>query len=54
MVTVPRPYPKEFRDDVVNVARNLEPASICLETCDDRLLFERVGGGVVRQVSVRP
>ena len=25
MFTVPKLYPKEFRDDVVNVARNREP-----------------------------
>ena len=25
MFTVPKPYPKEFRDDVVRVARNREP-----------------------------
>lgn len=25
MYTVPNPYPKEFRDDVVRVARNREP-----------------------------
>ena len=25
MLTVPKPYPKEFRDDVVNVARNRQP-----------------------------
>ncbi len=25
MFTVPKPYPEEFRDDVVNVARNREP-----------------------------
>lgn len=25
MCTVPKPYPKEFRDDVVLVARNREP-----------------------------
>jgi transposase-like protein len=25
MSTVTKPYPKEFRDDVVNVARNREP-----------------------------
>jgi transposase len=25
MCTVPKPYPKEFREDVVNVARNREP-----------------------------
>jgi transposase len=25
MFTVPKPYPKEFRDDVVNVARNRQP-----------------------------
>jgi len=27
MCTVPKPYLKEFRDDVVRVARNLEPGS---------------------------
>ena len=25
MYTVPKPYPREFRDDVVRVARNREP-----------------------------
>jgi transposase-like protein len=25
MCTVPKPYPREFRDDVVNVARGREP-----------------------------
>ena len=25
MYTVPKPYPKEFRDDVVRIARNREP-----------------------------
>lgn len=25
MITMPKPYPKEFRDDVVRVARNREP-----------------------------
>ena len=25
MCTVPKPYPREFRDDVVRVARNREP-----------------------------
>ncbi|TDE89687.1 transposase [Occultella glacieicola] len=25
MITVTKPYPKEFRDDVVRVARNREP-----------------------------
>ena len=27
MFTVPKPYPKEFRDDVVSVARNREPGT---------------------------
>ena len=27
MFIVPKPYPKEFRDDVVNVARNREPGT---------------------------
>ena len=26
MLIVPKPYPEEFRDDVVNVARNRQPA----------------------------
>ncbi|WP_341241146.1 transposase [uncultured Nocardioides sp.] len=28
MYTVPKPYPKEFRDDVVRVARNREPGQL--------------------------
>ena len=28
MYTVPKPYPKEFRDDVVRVARNREPGGL--------------------------
>jgi len=27
MLTLPKPYPEEFRDDVVSVARSREPAS---------------------------
>jgi transposase len=28
MYTVPKPYPKEFRDDVVRVARSREPGQL--------------------------
>ncbi len=28
MCTVPKPYPREFRDDVVRVARNREPGQL--------------------------
>src|SRR5690606_11527317 len=35
MDTVPKPYPKEFRDDVVRVARNREPGQKLKQIADD-------------------
>ena len=35
MFTVPKPYPKEFRDDVVNVARNREPGQTIKQIATD-------------------
>jgi transposase-like protein len=35
MYTVPEPYPKEFRDDVVNVARTREPGQTIKQIAAD-------------------
>jgi transposase len=35
MCTVPKPYPREFRDDVVNVARNREPGVTIKQIASD-------------------
>ena len=35
MCTVPKPYPKEFRDDVVNVARSREPGQTIKQIAAD-------------------
>jgi transposase len=35
MSTVPRPFPKEFRDDVVRVARNREPGVTIKQVATD-------------------
>ena len=35
MCTVPKPYPKEFRDDVVRVARNREPGVTVEQIAND-------------------
>ena len=35
MNTVPKPYPQEFRDDVVNVARNREPGQTIKQIAAD-------------------
>jgi transposase len=35
MCTVPKPYPKEFRDDVVTVARNREPGQTIKQIAAD-------------------
>jgi len=35
MCTVPKPYPKEFREDVVRVVRNREPGVSIRQTADD-------------------
>ena len=35
MLLVPKPYPKEFRDDVVNVARNRDPGTHLTQVAAD-------------------
>ena len=35
MSTVPRPFPKEFRDDVIRVARNREPGVTIKQVATD-------------------
>ena len=35
MYTMPKPYPKEFRDDVVNVARSREPGQTIKQIAAD-------------------
>lgn len=35
MFTVPKPYHREFRDDVVNVARNREPGQYLQQIAGD-------------------
>jgi len=35
MSTVPKPYPKEFREDVVRVARNREPGTLLKQIAAD-------------------
>ena len=35
MYTVPKPYPKEFRDDVVNIARSREPGQTIKQIAAD-------------------
>lgn len=35
MYTVPKPHPQEFRDDVVNVARNREPGQTIKQIASD-------------------
>ncbi len=35
MCTVPKPFPKAFRDDVVNVARNREPGQMIKQIAGD-------------------
>lgn len=35
MCTVPKPYPKEFRDDVVRVARGRDPKTPLKQIADD-------------------
>jgi transposase-like protein len=35
MCTVPKPFPKEFREDVVRVARNREPGQSLKQIADD-------------------
>jgi transposase-like protein len=52
MCTVPKPYPKEFRDDVVNVARNREPGVTLKQIATDFGIAESCLRNWLRQADV--
>ena len=52
MLTVSRPHPKEFRDDVVNVARNREPGQTLKQIATDFGVAESCLRNWLRQADV--
>jgi transposase len=52
MCAVPKPYPKEFRDDVVNVARRREPGQTIKQISADFGIAESCLCNWMRQVDV--
>ena len=52
MCTVPKPFPKEFRDDVVNVARNREPGQTIKQIATDFGIDESCLRNWLRQADV--
>ena len=52
MCTVPKPFPKEFRDDVVNVARNREPGQTIKQIATDFGIAESCLRSWLRQADV--
>jgi transposase len=50
MRTVPKPYPEEFSDDVVNVARNREPGQTIRQIAADFDIGESCLRNWLRQV----
>lgn len=52
MCTVPKPYPKEFRDDVVRVARNREPGQQLKQIAVDFGISESCLTNWLRQADV--
>ena len=52
MYTVPKPYPKEFRDDVVRVARNREPGVHLKQIADDFGISESCLTGWMKKADV--
>jgi transposase len=52
MCAVPKPFPKEFRDDVVNVARNRGPGVTLRQIAEDFGISETCLGGWVRAADV--
>ena len=52
MCTVPKPYPKEFREDVVRVARNREPGVSIKRVADDFGIAESCLGNWLRAADV--
>ncbi len=52
MCTVPRPYPREFRDDVVRVARNREPGVTIEQIAADFGITRVVSAKWMRQADI--
>ncbi|WP_420481541.1 transposase [Actinopolymorpha pittospori] len=52
MCSVPKPYPKEFRDDVVNVARRREPGQTIKQVAADFGIAESCLRNWMRQADV--
>jgi transposase len=52
MCAVPKPYPKEFCDDVVNVARNREPGQTIKRIAADFGIAESCLRNLMRQADV--
>ncbi len=52
MYTVPKPYPKEFREDVVRVARNRDPGTLLKQIAADFGISESCLNGWVRAADV--
>jgi transposase len=52
MCAVPKPYPKEFRDDVVNVARRREPGQTIKQIAADFGIAESCLRNWMRQADV--
>jgi transposase len=52
MCPVPKPYPKEFRDDVVNVVRRREPGQTIKQIAADFGLAESCVRNWIRQADV--
>ena len=52
MCAVPKPFPKEFREDVVNVARNREPGQTIKQIAADFGIAESCLRNWLRQADV--
>ena len=52
MLTVPKPYPREFREDVVRVARNRGPGVSLKQIADDFGIAESCLGNWLRRADV--
>jgi len=52
MCTVPKPYPKEFREDVVRVARNRDGSTTIKQIADDFGISESCLTGWMKKADV--
>ena len=52
MCTVPKPYPKEFREDVVRVARHREPETLLKQIAADFGISESCLAGWLKAADV--